>query len=170
MNRIQISTPSLLLEQERLQRDVEVQKNIYMTLKQQLELSKIEEVQKSSIIQILDPPNTPIYAISKSLKLKVILSIFMGLGLGMCLALVRQFYDGANIYDQKKMFKGRSFLKKYLRTLLIIKFRFFVFIIIWIPILFGTIGKPLYFGLYSRKAFLVVIICLSFDNFTIDRF
>ena len=36
----QISSPSLQLEQERLERDVEIQKNIFLTLKQQLELAK----------------------------------------------------------------------------------------------------------------------------------
>ena len=50
----QISSPSLQLEQERLERDVEIQKNIFLTLKQQLELAKIEEVQESNVVQILD--------------------------------------------------------------------------------------------------------------------
>ena len=40
----QISSPALQLEQERLARDVEIQKGIYLTLKQQFELAKIEEV------------------------------------------------------------------------------------------------------------------------------
>ena len=53
----QISSPALELEEERLERNVEVQKGIYLTLKQQLELAKIEEVQKASIVQILDKPN-----------------------------------------------------------------------------------------------------------------
>ena len=56
----QISSPSLQLEQERLERDVEIQKNIFLTLKQQLELAKIEEVQESNVVQILDQPQIPL--------------------------------------------------------------------------------------------------------------
>ena len=49
----QVASPALQLEEERLLRDLEIQKGIYLTLKQQLEMTKIEEVQKTSIIQIL---------------------------------------------------------------------------------------------------------------------
>ena len=53
----QISSPSLKLQLERLTREMEVQKGIYLTLKQQLELAKIEEIQEASILQILDKPH-----------------------------------------------------------------------------------------------------------------
>ena len=55
----QILSPSLKLEEERNKREVDVQKEIYLTLKLQLELAKIELVQESSIIQILDKPQIP---------------------------------------------------------------------------------------------------------------
>ena len=42
-----ISSPSLQLEQERLLRDTEIQGGIYLTLKQQLELAKIEKFKKA---------------------------------------------------------------------------------------------------------------------------
>ena len=54
----QISSPALQLELDRHEREVEVQKSIYLTLKQQLELAKIEEIQEASIVQILDRPTT----------------------------------------------------------------------------------------------------------------
>ena len=52
----QISSPALQLELERLAREVEVQKGIYLTLKQQFEMAKIEEVQETSIMRVLDKP------------------------------------------------------------------------------------------------------------------
>ena len=52
----QISSPALQLEQDRLERDVEIQKGIYLTLKQQYELAKIEEIQGASVVQVLDKP------------------------------------------------------------------------------------------------------------------
>ncbi len=54
-------SPSLLLEQERLERETRVQTEIYISLKQQYETVKIEEVQETSFAQVLDEPNIPIY-------------------------------------------------------------------------------------------------------------
>ena len=62
------SSPSLQLEQDRLSREVQVQKDIYITLKQQLELAKIEEVQETSIVQILDYPTQPLSPALEKLK------------------------------------------------------------------------------------------------------
>ena len=56
------------LEQERLDRDVEIQKGVYLTLKQQLELAKIEEVQETSVVQILDRPQIALGPSNKKLK------------------------------------------------------------------------------------------------------
>ena len=46
----QISSPSLQLEQDRLSRGLEIQKGIYLTLQQQLELAKIEEIRQTSVM------------------------------------------------------------------------------------------------------------------------
>ena len=67
----QISSPSLQLQLDRLQRDVEIQKGIYLTLKQQLELAKIEKIQETSVIQIIDNPQLPVASNSKNLFIKV---------------------------------------------------------------------------------------------------
>jgi len=56
----QISSPALQLLQERLTREVEIQKGIFLTLKQQHELIKIDQVQKASVFQILDAPQIPL--------------------------------------------------------------------------------------------------------------
>ena len=64
----QVSSPTLQLEEERLERDVEIQKGIYLTIKQQLELAKIEEIQETSIIQVLDEPQIPLGATNKDLE------------------------------------------------------------------------------------------------------
>ena len=50
----QVSSPALQLEQERLSRDVDIQKGIFLTLKQQLELANIEKIQNETIDPI-DP-------------------------------------------------------------------------------------------------------------------
>jgi uncharacterized protein involved in exopolysaccharide biosynthesis len=53
-NRRVIDSPQLLLEQERLIREVEIQSTIFTTLKQQYELAKIEEIKNVPIINIMD--------------------------------------------------------------------------------------------------------------------
>ena len=74
----QISAPALQLELDRLTRDVDVQKEIYLTLKQQLELTKIEEIQKSSIVQILDKPEIPLGPSNINLLLSTMFSGVFG--------------------------------------------------------------------------------------------
>jgi uncharacterized protein involved in exopolysaccharide biosynthesis len=58
-NRDIMFSAKLLLEQERLVRDVQVQTQLYITLKSQFEMVRIEEVQKNTIVQVLDPPEVP---------------------------------------------------------------------------------------------------------------
>lgn len=54
------NSPTLLLEQQRLQRDVNVLTQVFTALKQQLESTKIEEVRDSDYVVIVDPPNIPL--------------------------------------------------------------------------------------------------------------
>ena len=41
-------------------REVDLQSNIYMTLKTQYEKAKIEEVEKADMVQLIDGPTRPI--------------------------------------------------------------------------------------------------------------
>jgi Uncharacterized protein involved in exopolysaccharide biosynthesis len=107
----QISSPSLMLLEEKLLREVEIQKGIYLTLKQQLELAKIEEVQ-TSILQILDKPQLPLSPSNKNLRLSIILAGFFGIGLAMLVAFSRDFTKTPDITERKKLRKGKNFLKK----------------------------------------------------------
>ena len=53
------SSPALMLELNRQEREVEMQMQIFTTLKREFELAQIEEVEKSNMIIVLDPPNIP---------------------------------------------------------------------------------------------------------------
>ena len=59
------SSPTLLTEEARLIRDVSVQSEIFLTLKKQYELAKIDEVEKSGSINVIDKPNVSIHPINK---------------------------------------------------------------------------------------------------------
>ena len=69
------SSPALMLELNRQEREVEMQMQIFTTLKREFELAQIEEVEKSNMIIILDAPNTPTEKIRS--KEKVVNSFFL---------------------------------------------------------------------------------------------
>lgn len=89
---LQISlSPTLLLHQERLQREIEIQTQIYISLKQQFEQVKIEEAQNRSFLKIIDPPNIPIYHSKPKRKIIVIFTGLMGLMIGGIIAVVKNY-------------------------------------------------------------------------------
>lgn len=89
---LQISlSPTLLLHQERLQREIEIQTQIYISLKQQFEQVKIEEAQNRSFLKIIDPPNIPIYHSKPKRKLIVIFTGLMGLMIGGIIAVKKNY-------------------------------------------------------------------------------
>ena len=86
----QISSPSLQLQEERLTRNVEIQKEIYLTLKQQMELANIEKIQKETIIQILDEPQVPLNASVNNLMTIVIIAGLLGFTIAISLGFFMQ--------------------------------------------------------------------------------
>ena len=156
----QISSPALLLEQERLLRDLDIQKGIYLTLKQQLEMTKIEEVQKTSIIQILDYPQIPLEPSNRRNKVvALILASFLGLGFGITLSLLREYIEHSNPDDRKKLRRVKNLIIKKLKTMLNDKRVIgimFIMLIIGLPFFLSHESQePEFFGLYSKKALII---------------
>jgi uncharacterized protein involved in exopolysaccharide biosynthesis len=155
----QISSPALQLEQDRFARDVEIQKGIYLTLKQQLELAKIEEVQETSIVQVLDRPQAPLGPTNKNLKLSVVLAGVLGLGLGIMLGFVRSYLDNNDMDERKKLRRVKHFFKKKIKDLF--KDRRIAgivsgFMLVGLPLFLGRqSSNPVFFGMYSAKFMLV---------------
>ena len=135
----QISSPALQLDLDRLSRDVELQKNIYLTLKQQHELAKIEEVQKSSILQVLDKPFYPLGPINKNLPLSLFFAISLGLFVGSVVGFLRSFRLNADKNDKKKYRRMKSFFIKNIKSY------FFDYRISAINSLVLILGYPFYF-------------------------
>ena len=161
----QISSPALQLQLERLNRDVEVQKGIYLTLKQQLELAKIEIIQKASILQVLDRPQIPISPSNVNLKLGLAIAIFIGLIVGIALGFFRSFLNSGNISERKKIRRMRGFLKNKSKEIIYdirISSSIFTIMLLASPLYFGHRSvNPTFFGMYSLKFFLVNLFYLS---------
>tara|TARA_B100001248_G_C27378088_1_gene455426 strand:+ start:109 stop:1200 length:1092 start_codon:yes stop_codon:yes gene_type:complete len=75
------NSPALLLEQQRLGREVTVLTGVFTTLKQQLETTKIEEVKESDYVVVIDPPEIPMYRSAPNRKAMVVLAGIFGLSL-----------------------------------------------------------------------------------------
>ena len=155
----QIFSPALQLEQERLDRNVEVQKGIFLTLKQQLELAKIEEVQEASVVQILDKPQIALGPSNKNLKWSVLLAGILGLGLGIVLGFIRSYLDNNDMEERKKLRRVKHFFKKKTKDIILdrrVSGIVSVFLLIGLPFYLGHESKnPVFFDMYSPKLMLV---------------
>ena len=85
------NSPLLLLEQQRLAREVSIPAGVFTMLKQQLETTKIEEVKESDYVIVLDPPEAPLQRSGPNRRKMVIFAGFLGIGLGMGFGLVIEF-------------------------------------------------------------------------------
>jgi len=78
-NRGYEESPELFMLYSQFFREVEAKKEVYLTLQQQLELARIEEVKKSPILHILDLAVPPIKKSQPNRKLILIISAIIGM-------------------------------------------------------------------------------------------
>ena len=91
-NKIILSSPSLMLEEERLIRDVTVQTQVYITLKSEYEMVQIEEVEKGSMLHVIDPPDAPLYS-SPNVLISLITSLAFSLMLSFGFIFAKDLYQ-----------------------------------------------------------------------------
>ena len=88
---LQISlSPALLLEQERLEREIDIQTGLYISLKQQLEQIKISENKNISSIKVIDEPSIPVKPSKPNKKLIVITAGLLGFIIGSMVAIIKE--------------------------------------------------------------------------------
>ena len=103
------NSPALLLEQQRLGREVTVLTGVFTTLKQQLETTKIEEVKESNYVVIVDHPNIPLERSKPNKSKMVILTGFLGIILGLGLVLIKDLITKTDNEEKKKIFEDKIF-------------------------------------------------------------
>ena len=94
------NSPGLLLDQQRLDREVVVLTGVFTTLKQQLETTKIEQVKESDYVIIINPPNIPLYYTSPKKKQYVILAGLYGISFALFLSYLK--HNFIVIFEQNK--------------------------------------------------------------------
>jgi len=88
-NRSIMESPQLQLEIERLMREVEIKTQVYITLQQQYELARIDEVKETPSVIILDEGIPAVDKDKPRRKLIVIVSLFLGLLLSCFVSFIR---------------------------------------------------------------------------------
>ena len=101
-NRQIVNSPSLLIQEERLKREVQVQIGVFTSIKQQLEFAKIEAVEKSSLVQVLDQPNIMMRPTKPNKAVFVFLSGIIGIFLGLVVASLQHLY---HLFDDGQQLK-----------------------------------------------------------------
>jgi capsular exopolysaccharide synthesis family protein len=84
--------PVQTLQYARLERDLKLNENLYLTMKQKYEESRITEAGQLGKVRILDPALVA-DKIRPNKKMNVLLGLFLGIGLGVGYAFVREFLD-----------------------------------------------------------------------------
>ena len=138
---------------------MEIQKGIFLTLKQQQEIANIEKIQNENILQVLDGPQVPLSGESKNLKLSIIIASILGIGLGILLGFIRSYLNSSDMDERKKLRRVKHFFKKKIKDLFKDR-RIAVivsgFMLIGLPLFLGTqSSNPVFFGMYSGKLMLV---------------
>jgi uncharacterized protein involved in exopolysaccharide biosynthesis len=114
-------SPALILTYERMMREVEIQKGIFLTLKQQLELTKIEEVQKSTLVQVLDYPNLPLRVSNPKKTSTFFLAGIAGLFLGFFFAFLLEYYETRNKEEADKLSDAKHYALSEIKRFLTLR-------------------------------------------------
>jgi len=91
INNRDLSSPQIQLEYGRLQRELQIKQQVYLTLNQQIELAQIEKIKKSPVINILDKAEVPLFKIRPKRSLICIVFTFIGFLIGTFVVLIDDF-------------------------------------------------------------------------------
>lgn len=94
-NRQYESSPELRFQYERLQRQVSIKQEVFTTLRRQYEEARIQEVNDTPLITVIDRAVVPEKKSSPRRKLIVIIAFVAGGAVGWALALVRELIERA---------------------------------------------------------------------------
>lgn len=85
------TSPALRFEQERLQRSVTMQQQLFTSMSQAFEQAKIDEVRDTPVITIVEPPSRPVRPDSRHVPLYAAAGIVAGALIGSLLALALEY-------------------------------------------------------------------------------
>ena len=123
-NRSWQQSPQLVFEEGRLRRQVEIRQEVYLTLKREYETAKIEEVNDTPVITVVDPAVPPQERSKPKRKLLVVLAFVLSGMVGVFWAFGAEYVERARREDEGEYeeFRGlvarlRDDVRQALRTL-----------------------------------------------------
>ena len=78
-NRVILQSPSLLLEQGRLERNVDILQTVYVELTKQLEIAKIDEIKNTPVLNIREQVNEPVSSAGPKRRSTLMVIMFFSL-------------------------------------------------------------------------------------------
>lgn len=102
----QVRSPQLLLEQGRLERDLQINNALFIELKKQYEIAKIEEVRNMPVINVLDLARPAAYKSRPKRSVIVIVALLLGLAGAIMFVLGQKYYRGDIVKWIKKVRSG----------------------------------------------------------------
>ena len=99
-NRNYQGSPQLAAEEQRLQRRVTIQQNLYLGLVQRFESARIDEVRDTPVITIVEPPEGFVQPVARGTGTKAFLALVAGLALALAWALVSELLGASRLADR----------------------------------------------------------------------
>lgn len=103
-NRRIADSPELMLEQQRLAREVEMNNALFIELKKQQETVKIQEIRDMPVVQVLDHARIPYEKSGPNRKMMVIIAFVLGGFLSVGMVFIRNFVNSS---EENKTFFDR---------------------------------------------------------------
>lgn len=100
-NYLQTSDPQILMEHERLFREVNVKAQVYQMLAQEKEMAAIQEKKETPVVQFLDTASPPTVKSKPSRRNITIIGFLTGLLLASCIAILEKRYPSGK--EQQKV-------------------------------------------------------------------
>ena len=95
-------SPQLMLQHDRIMRDVDLRQQMQLTLAQSYERAKIDEVRDTPVITVIDQPDLPVNPDARGRIKKIAVSFFVGAVLGINLAFVLEYFSQAELREAEQ--------------------------------------------------------------------